>query len=424
MPDMWEGAKAYFGGVAKVGLGSVGVQAIALLAAPILTRLYSPPDFGVGAAFAAVYSWVVVVASLRFEKSILLARTNSGAERFTRLALGATVPVSLLVGILSGAAVLLGAHPVFLLLPVTVLLGGSSRVVLHWLTANRHFGSVSRLRLRQSIASVISQIVFALLGAGAFGISLGQTMGLFLGAASPLRALAGGRSADHRLNMRALLRSGLRIRSLPLISAPSTLVNNAGLYLPVVLIGGFFGAAAAGYFALAQRLIGIPMQTVGDSIGQAYAGAFSKVKGSEQERIFWQSVALLAGVAVCAWAVAALVVRSQVVVLVFGPAFAPSEELIIPLAVAGGFQLVSSPVSQTILLRRRFGIQFGWDTLRASLVLGALLVANYRGMTIVDACWTLAVVSSVSYVLSFFVSVLLLRDRRFRDGVQVSSPPV
>jgi O-antigen/teichoic acid export membrane protein len=47
-------------------------QAITVLVSPILTRLYTPEDFGVFGVYASILGIVTVVASLRYEYALPL----------------------------------------------------------------------------------------------------------------------------------------------------------------------------------------------------------------------------------------------------------------------------------------------------------------------------------------------------------------
>ena len=57
-------------GVAVLAGGAALGQAITVLVSPILTRLYSPEDFGVFGVYASILGIVTVIASLRYEYAL------------------------------------------------------------------------------------------------------------------------------------------------------------------------------------------------------------------------------------------------------------------------------------------------------------------------------------------------------------------
>ena len=65
--------------IVKVVRANVLAQALPLLAAPLLTRLYAPADFGALALFASALSLALAFATLRLEWSLPNARSASAA---------------------------------------------------------------------------------------------------------------------------------------------------------------------------------------------------------------------------------------------------------------------------------------------------------------------------------------------------------
>ena len=63
---------AFGRGVAVLGGGAAAAQAIAVAASPILTRLYSPADFGVLAVYTSLVSLLGAVAALSYHQAIPL----------------------------------------------------------------------------------------------------------------------------------------------------------------------------------------------------------------------------------------------------------------------------------------------------------------------------------------------------------------
>src|ERR1039457_5277096 len=72
-------------------------QIITVLASPLLTRLYSPHQFGVFSVFIAVLSLILVLSSLRFELAIPLPPSHSSAFHLMALALCINAAISIVV---------------------------------------------------------------------------------------------------------------------------------------------------------------------------------------------------------------------------------------------------------------------------------------------------------------------------------------
>ena len=65
--------------VTKLVLGTGFAQIIPIALTPILTRIYSPEDFGIFAIYMAIASILGVIATARYELSIVLPKNDKNA---------------------------------------------------------------------------------------------------------------------------------------------------------------------------------------------------------------------------------------------------------------------------------------------------------------------------------------------------------
>ena len=77
--------KSIAGGAGLLMLGTVISQAIVIISSPVLTRLYSPEEFGVLAVYVSFFAFLTIVISLRFELAIPLSRSTSEALAVVKL---------------------------------------------------------------------------------------------------------------------------------------------------------------------------------------------------------------------------------------------------------------------------------------------------------------------------------------------------
>jgi O-antigen/teichoic acid export membrane protein len=72
----------FFRNVAILAGGTAIAQALNVLTAPIITRLYTPNDLGNLSVYISIYSILVVVASWRYETAIPLPKDDETAPTF------------------------------------------------------------------------------------------------------------------------------------------------------------------------------------------------------------------------------------------------------------------------------------------------------------------------------------------------------
>lgn len=73
--------------VATLAGGAAVAQFLPVLFTPLLTRLYSPADFGVLTQFVAWLSNLVVIATWRYDMAVVLPEEEADAMRLMVLAL-------------------------------------------------------------------------------------------------------------------------------------------------------------------------------------------------------------------------------------------------------------------------------------------------------------------------------------------------
>jgi O-antigen/teichoic acid export membrane protein len=261
--------------------GTVGGQALMVLAAPLLTRLYTPGDFGLLAVFVGLLSLISVVACMRYEIVIPLpAGDRDGAALFV-LSLCSIAAVAVL-GVLplalwsSQIATLFGsprlAGYLYLALAGAVL-AGACNALYFWAIRGKAFSAIANGKLAQPAVTAALQLAGA--GMGTLGLLIGQVAGYVAGAGLlalriPRRqwtAIASVRGSD-------MARVGRRYKRAPLVSAWGALFNTAGWQLPPLLFAVLFDAITAGMYSLANRVLALPVQLIGQATASVfYSGA-------------------------------------------------------------------------------------------------------------------------------------------------------
>src|SRR5690625_1325307 len=82
--------------------GTAAAQLITVVSSPLLTRLYTPDDFGLLAVYASILSLFTVMASLRYQLTIPLPESDEDAIHIVVLC----IFITLFTTTVSGAFVL------------------------------------------------------------------------------------------------------------------------------------------------------------------------------------------------------------------------------------------------------------------------------------------------------------------------------
>jgi O-antigen/teichoic acid export membrane protein len=262
-------------GVSVLVGGAAGSQLLIVLAAPLLTRLYTPKEFGLLAICVGLLATFSAISSLRYEGAIPLPEDDVEAANVAALCLLAVALVTLIsiaLALFAGhsIATLLGAPNLanyFWLLPIGVFCLGTYQVFNYWALRHKSFAAMTNARLKQSVTATILQLVGYRLGVVALlsGYVSGLGMGGFLMGKWGLQ-----HPAFREVSLAGILKAAKRYRRFPIYSTWSGLFNTAGSELPPLMFATFFSPIAAGLYALTNRVLAMPMSIIGSAIANVF----------------------------------------------------------------------------------------------------------------------------------------------------------
>ena len=420
-------------GIFSIVGGTAAAQVFGLCTMPLLSRLYSPGDFGVYAVLSALVVTFGTVGALRFELAIPLPSRERDAHSLASAGLWAALALALVgtVGVAVGGDRLSAAFnqpnlmPWLWIVPASGALMSSCLVLNQLAIRQRRFGSVGRRYLAQSVSMVLTQLATGGAGIKPGGLILGLGLSQIFGAVS-LTHGAGLRSQEayEGRNFTRLRAVVSRYRRFPILLAPSGLLNVLGLQLPIILIAYWYGSQVVGWLGLAQRVLAVPVTLLGTAIAQVYLAELSRaVRGDliRARQLFMRGTRTL--VPVAAVLLLALILSGPwVFSWVFGEEWRQSGEYARALSVGLAAQMVGSPLSQTLIVLERQGLQFTWDAFRVVLISGAVVAAAWAEASPLTAIWLVGGLSAAFYCLSWYLSYRCLtksighRDRTRGDG--------
>lgn len=266
---------AFARGVSVLVGGTASAQLLLVLAAPLLTRLYSPEDFGLLAVYASLLALIGVISSMRYELAIPLPEDDGEAANIAVLCLILVVISTILTGVLvllmgSAIAAALGVPTLagyLWLLPVGVLLTGFYSVFNYWAVRTKRFTTIAGTKLRQAVATLAIQL--AAFKLGGIALLLGQVAGQGVGTTTlgiPALKSAGFK----QVSWAGVKKAAGRYKRFPIFGTSASFLNISGTQLPPVVFAALFGASAAGLYSIANRILTLPMSLVGQAISQVF----------------------------------------------------------------------------------------------------------------------------------------------------------
>jgi O-antigen/teichoic acid export membrane protein len=314
------------------------------------------------------------------------------------------------------------------LLPLSVFGGGIYQLLSYWAMRRGDYKQIATTKLTQATAQVLTQLIIGLLVHGPSGLLFGDSLGRISGSGRFVRDLW----RDYANKVRAVrvgrvLRLAVRYREYPLVSVWGTLVNMSGLALPALFLAQFYGARDTGWFALVNRVFGVPVALIGLSIAQVYISEVARLSKSDPQRlmgIFLKTTRhmLYLGLIPCALFT---VCAPWLFQRVFGPPWREAGEYARYLAFMFYASFINSPVTQTLNVLERQWAQFAWDTSRLGVTVAAIAIPHWLGYGSRVAVLAYGVAMSVMYCVHWTQSYFGIdRCVRRSNNQLVTSPGV
>ena len=128
------------------------------------------------------------------------------------------------------------------------------------------------------------------------GLSVGATAstliaGMGLGLVAEIAVLGAAKLRDACRGMVAEIRSGRlwraakQYRDFPLFSAPEALLHNVSNTLPIYVLGFIYEPAVVGFYAMATRLVRLPVDALIQSVRQVYLHKSTELKSRGRDEI-------------------------------------------------------------------------------------------------------------------------------------------
>lgn len=268
--------------VAATG-GAVASQGIAMAFAPLITRLYGPEVYGVQGVFLMVTGLLTPLWALSYPLAIVLPRSDAEALDLAYLALvvGALMTALMTVILSQYGAVLLdllnaGAILGFVyLIPVTLFLALLADLLTQLLVRKNAFVQLSQIWVLSAFLTGLLRSGWGLLQPNALALILVNAIGNLLTVALILvrvRRPAAGiwPCIEPAAPSPGLWRLARRHWDFPLLRTPQCLINTLSQGLPIILLAGWSGPAAVGYYTIALAVLALAPKLIGNSVMQVF----------------------------------------------------------------------------------------------------------------------------------------------------------
>lgn len=261
--------------------GTTVAQAIPIAISPILTRIYTPEDFGAFALYTAIVAMLSVITTGQYDLAIMLPKYEKNAINIVGLSLLINSLFSIFISVIiilffDNFQTLLGNRDLgnlLYLIPLSVFLIGSYQIFNYWLNRKKQYKILSTNKVVQSLTNSTSSVSLGLQDFGKDGLIISQLLAQGFIVALLIRKVKINFLFQHfnKLKFFALAKKYVKF---PKITMMQSLFSTLTVQLPVMLISTFFTLKGAGFYSLANRVIATPIGIVSSSLFQVFYQSF------------------------------------------------------------------------------------------------------------------------------------------------------
>ena len=242
---------------------------------PICSRLYGDTMIGYWAFINTIATLIVPIADFGLTNAIMVETDDLAAAAVYRVSTTFVLAVSIATGIVSLVCFAfifpdsVDFHPLFTAGYLALAVYSMQRIHICYTYLNRqsNYAVLMKNPITTNISFGIVSTFLALLGQIRYGYHLGWIFGQFATIIHMRRYLPRRTLMLRKNDLKAVIKRNSQFVTMQM---PTNILNQIKGQIPSLLINFFFGVEALGQYSITMRLIYIPINLLGTSIGRVF----------------------------------------------------------------------------------------------------------------------------------------------------------
>lgn len=386
--------------------GTTIAQAIPIAISPILTRIYTPDDFGIFALYMSIASIMAAVATGRYELAIMLPKKDEDAINIVALSIIISFFVSFISFLIvfifnSEITTLLGTSEIsnwLYFIPITVLLTGIYQSFNYWSNRQKHYKRLAKNKVMQSGTTATTNLGMGFSGFGSSGLIIGSIMGqgfatVFLGKT----IVKSNKSLLSKVNKLKMFVLAKKYIDYPRKSAIGAFFNVLAYKVEIILLSIFYIPYFLGLYYFVNRFVNIPKQFLSSSIwqvflansGQSIQSIFDTKVYKQKKILRYSTFPLITGI----------FIYTDLFIFVFGSNWSDATTFISPLVIAMHINFIVASFSLFVLINRP-DAEMVFNILLALVKILAIVMSYYIWK---DILYTIIVFSTTQFIMFYIL---------------------
>lgn len=399
--------------------GTTIAKAIPIAISPILTRIYTPEDFGVFALFISITSILATIANGRYELAIMLPKKDEDAINIFALGFIITCIMTIITFILvlifnDYFTNLLGNKEIgfwLYFMPLALFFSGLSNILNYFNNRRKNYKDLRNATILKSIILAVVQISVGFIKGGAIGLISGSLLSNMFANMKLARNILKDKMLLSKIKKVKIITLSKKYKDFPKFSMPAGLLNSSATNLNNTLIPTFFSLTTLGFYSLVGKVLSMPSSLISGSIGQVFfqQASYEKKKTGSAHKVFKQTTIRLILLAIPIFTILYFTVE-DIFTILFGEKWSVAgtyAKILIPLFFV---QFVVSPLTLMNVINKKNKLLFKWQSGLMFLYLLCYFLSNNYSFNFIDFLKTMVYIISIYYIFCFYLIFKYSKD--------------
>lgn len=399
-------------------LSSGIAQVILIITTPIITRLYSPTEFGEFTIFSNIAMILIPIINARYDLLIVNTKNDRSANI---LSTNTVFCISLLILLILIPIFAISAwlYPNFILdfifIIIMLFLVSLTNIFTNYLNKERKYKVLSLINVFRAGSMALLQIIFGLLALGSLGLIIGFSLSYIAG------ITLGYKTFKKHFNIvrdkeetKALF---LENKNQLVYSTPSILLNSLSFSVVVFFIGILYTNTEVGIYGMAIRVLGIPVTIISLGLSKIFMQQANDyyIEYGNFRNLLLKFSSILVIVSIILY-VPLYLFSEELVNILLGHSWVDAItviKIVIPLFV---IRLIVSTVSLSVIVLQKQQLELILQALFLIGTTATFVISKMLNLTFLNFVSINTVVLIVSYMIFFIALYYFAKNKQFKNS--------
>ncbi|PNZ59524.1 capsular biosynthesis protein [Staphylococcus aureus] len=398
-------------------LSSGIAQVILIITTPIITRLYSPTEFGEFTIFSNIAMILIPIINARYD--LLIVNTKNDRSANILLQISFLISLLILLILIPIFAISAWLYPNFILdfifIIIMLFLVSLTNIFTNYLNKERKYKVLSLINVFRAGSMALLQIIFGLLALGSLGLIIGFSLSYIAG------ITLGYKTFKKHFNIvrdkeetKALF---LENKNQLVYSTPSILLNSLSFSVVVFFIGILYTNTEVGIYGMAIRVLGIPVTIISLGLSKIFMQQANDyyIEHGNFRNLLLKFSFILVIVSIILY-VPLYLFSEELVNILLGHSWVDAItviKIVIPLFV---IRLIVSTVSLSVIVLQKQQLELILQALFLIGTTATFVISKMLNLTFLNFVSINTIVLIVSYVTFFIALYYFAKNKQFKNS--------